>query len=151
MEVAGTNLDQSRYKEDHDPHCPSCDVNLESCRHVLHCEEAGRVAALRRAVVWLEDWLTLAGTELALLRGLVRYANGRGSLSMNDIVWGEGLGFREMGSSQDRIGWRRFMEGMLSKEIIPIQEDYVEMGGSLMSINKWTQGLVTKLLEVTHG
>ena len=43
------------------------------------------------------------------------------------------------------------MEGMISKEIIPIQEDYVEMGGSMMSIDKWTQGLVTKLLEVTHG
>jgi hypothetical protein len=43
------------------------------------------------------------------------------------------------------------MEGMISKEIIPIQEDYVKMGGSMMSIDKWTQGLVTKLLEVTHG
>jgi len=56
-----------------------------------------------------------------------------------------------MGRSQDEIGWRCFMEGMISKEIIPIQSDYVEMGGSAMSVDEWARGLVVKLLEVTHG
>ena len=41
-----------------------------------------------------------------------------------------------MGCSQDTIGCRWFMEGMVSKEIIPILEDYIQMGGSLLSIVK---------------
>ena len=70
---------------------------------------------------------------------------------METLVLGDGAGFQEMGRSQDEIGWRCFMEGMISKEIIPIQSDYVEMGGSAMSVDEWARGLVIKLLEVTHG
>jgi len=70
---------------------------------------------------------------------------------MEAITWGQVVGFREMGRSQDTIGWRRFMEGMISREIIPIQEDYIEIGACKLSINKWAQGLIVKLLEVTHG
>ena len=70
---------------------------------------------------------------------------------MEALVWSEGAGFREMGHSQDAIGWQRFMEGMISKEMIPIQSNYVEMGGSTLTIDQWAQGLVVKLLEVTHG
>jgi hypothetical protein len=151
MEVAGTNSNQAIYTEGHDPHCPSCSQAIETCSHVLHCEEAGRVDALKRSIGWLDDWLKGAGTEPSLRRALVRYAKGRGAQSMETLVLGEGAGFREMGRSQDEIGWRRFMEGMISKEIIPIQSDYVEMGGSAMSVDEWARGLVVKLLEVTHG
>ena len=42
------------------------------------------------------------------------------------------------------------MEGMISKEIIPIQENYIEMGDSLLSIGKWVQDIVVRLLKVTH-
>jgi hypothetical protein len=50
MDVAGTNEMQSRYTEGHDPHCPSCASEIETCSHVLHCEEAGRVDALQRSI-----------------------------------------------------------------------------------------------------
>ena len=56
-----------------------------------------------------------------------------------------------MGKLQDLIGWRRFMEGMLTKEILPIQSDCVELGKCRSMLNKWVQGLVVKLPEVTHG
>ena len=56
-----------------------------------------------------------------------------------------------MGRSQDQIGWRRFMEGMISKEILPLQEDYIALGTGKLTIDQWAQGLVIKLLEVTHG
>ena len=43
------------------------------------------------------------------------------------------------------------MEGMISKEVIPIQADYVEVGACLVTMEGWSRGLVTKLLETTHG
>ena len=40
---------------------------------------------------------------------------------------------------------------MFTKEMIPIQADYVELGECTSTLDKWAQGLVVKLLEVTHG
>ena len=44
--------------------------------------------------------------------------------------------FRPMALSQDKIGWRRFLEGMISKEITNIQQQYYAVNGSRMSLKK---------------
>ena len=151
MGIAGTNYYQSQYKDEHDPRCPSCDSAFETCEHILLCEEEGRVDALHRSIGWLDDWLRDVGTEPSLRRWLVEYARGRGQEKMEDIAWTGGRGPRAMGRSQDAIGWRRFMEGMISCEILPLQEEYVDAGGCTLSLAAWAQGLITKLLEATHG
>ncbi len=56
-----------------------------------------------------------------------------------------------MATAQEAIGWRRFMEGMICKEIGWIQKAYAGLHGSRVSAKRWGVGLVTKLLEVTHG
>ncbi len=56
-----------------------------------------------------------------------------------------------MALSQDKIGWRRFLEGMISKEITNILQQYSAVNGSRMSLKKWCSGLITRLLEITHG
>ena len=61
------------------------------------------------------------------------------------------LKFRLLAESQDIIGWRRFMEGMISKEWAEIQRDHYNLFGGKVTPSKWAQGLVTRLLEVTHG
>ena len=43
------------------------------------------------------------------------------------------------------------MEGMISKEIVKLQKDAVDLGGCSMSLDKWVQGLVVRLVEVPHG
>ena len=43
------------------------------------------------------------------------------------------------------------MEGMVSREIISLQEDYAEAGGCTLTTDVWAQGLIVKLLETTHG
>ena len=42
------------------------------------------------------------------------------------------------------------MEGMFTKEMMPIQADYVKLGKCTLTLDKWAQELVVKLLEVTH-
>ncbi len=56
-----------------------------------------------------------------------------------------------MAKSQDEIGWRQFMEGMVSCWIIDIQWEYFALRGTSWRLEKWVIGLVTHLLEVTHG
>jgi hypothetical protein len=63
--------------------------------------------------------------------------------------------YRLMARAHDAIGWRRFMEGMLCREIRVIQTTHTALSGSRTNAEKWSVELITitKLLqvEVMHG
>jgi len=65
-------------------------------------------------------------TEPTLQECIYHYAMGRGSTTMMEICidMGYGVKFSRMATSQDEIGWRRFMEGMIFKEACQLQEEY---------------------------
>ena len=48
---------------------------------------------------------------------MVRYAKGMGAIKMKDIVGNRTHHLYLLAQSQELIGWRRFMEGMISKDI----------------------------------
>jgi hypothetical protein len=58
---------------------------------------------------------------------------------------------KAMARKQDKIGWRRFMEGMISKQMLCLQEEYHVLTGEGPSTWKWAAQLVCRLLEVVHG
>ena len=148
--IAGCNVNQAYYTPGHDPICPSCGVAQETCGHVLACDEAGRVEVLHRSIDLLDKWLKENGTERNLRRFLVQYAHGRGGRSMQEIV-GFRQEYRRLAVSVDCIGWRRFMEGMLSKELVELQKYALVEAESRLMVDKWAKELVIRLLEVTHG
>ena len=56
-------------------------------------------------------------------------------MMMSDICKGMGPRYRRLGLSQDQIGWRRFMEGMISKEVVALQKQHQTVEGSDISLN----------------
>jgi hypothetical protein len=62
-----------------------------------------------------------------------------------------GKTYLQMARKQDQIGWRRFMEGMISIRMREIQHQYHISEGTHTSPKRWAQGLILKLLEATHG
>ena len=64
---------------------------------------------------------------------------------------GKGARFEKLARSMDSIGWRIYMEDMLSAEIFEIQGDFVDFGRCSLLLDIWAKELVTKLLEITHG
>ena len=70
---------------------------------------------------------------------------------MKDVVFEEGINHRDMGISQDCIGWKRFVEVIILKEIVKLQKDSINLGGCSILLDKWAQGLIVRLLEVKHG
>ena len=149
--IAGVNRNLAKYMKDQSPKCPSCDEEVETCHHVLHCNEEGRVETLLGTVQMLDDWMKRVGTHDTLRRCLVEYARQRGNETMGQIAWGEGNKFRKLAKSMDKIGWRRYMEGMISKEVLGIQEEFTAVGAGTMTTINWAKGLTIKLLEITHG
>ena len=43
------------------------------------------------------------------------------------------------------------MEGMISKEMIEIQREHCGLDDIEITADQWAQGLITKLIEITHG
>jgi hypothetical protein len=99
----------------------------------------------------LERWLDKADTDPDLTDSIVEYVRRRGTITMEEAIIDAPPRFRRMALSQDKIGWRRFLEGMISTEITSIQRQYIAVNGSRMSLDKWCTGLITRLLEITHG
>ena len=90
MNIAGKNLIQSWYKLHHDTTCPSCDQCVETCAHVLSCNEAGRVDALYQSINILDKLLKKVGTHTNLRKYILQYSKGRRGISMIDVLHGTG-------------------------------------------------------------
>ncbi len=86
-----------------------------------------------------------------LRKCIVEYAKRRGTITMLEICWNMDAWFWQMAWDQDEIGWRWFMEGMVSKGLREIQTTYSAVDESNVSPEQWTTGVVVKLLEATHG
>lgn len=151
MGIVGTFHFQSTYNDTIDPKYRSCGQCNETAAHVLYCTEMGRVDTFLKTIHNLELWLEEVDTEPDLAFCIVDYARRRGGMKMEDVCVRLPIRFRLMAISQDMIGWRRFMEGMISCEIVKIQKQYLDGIGSHLTIDKWCKGLITKLLEATHG
>ena len=100
---------------------------------------------------FLDSWMKKIGTDKGLRNYLVHYAKERGAITTKDIMGNRTHRLYPLAQSQDLIGWRRFMEGTISKEITGIQKSYLALSRYHLSIERWTRGLINKLLEVTHG
>ena len=90
-------------------------------------------------------------TDPDLLDCIAEYAYPRGGQEMTEICNGLGETYLQMAREQDVIGWRRFMEGMISTRMREIQRQYHISEGTRTSPERWAQDLILKLLEATHG
>ncbi len=150
--IPPTNYELSRWMTQC-PLCPSCMQVKETCAHVLHCTHTGQVDALHATIKLLDQWMKRRATDPDLRECMYEYATGRGGRTMAEICLDHGYDgrYQGMARAQDAIGWRRFMEGMICKEIRVIQKTYTAFSGSRTSAEKWVGELITKLLEVTQG
>ena len=150
--IAATNRELARWS-DTSPLCPSCRQVPETCSHILHCPHEGRVEALHTTISMLDKWMKLNDTDPDLRECIYEYLMGREGLLMEEICIENGYDerYRVMARAQDSIGWRRFTEGMVCKEIRTIQNTHSSVTGLRVNTERWGRELVTRLLEVTHG
>ena len=153
--IAGTNLRlhicSQRKPNPHCKLCPSCGVKTENCKHMLTCGESSRVDYLLRSIDRLDKWMEEQGTEPRLHLVLVRFARSRGGVTMRTTACGLEAMFGRLAQSHDKILWRRFMEGMVSRVAVEIQQAHYNLWRVKKSAGRWTQGLATKPMEITHG
>ena len=125
--------------------CPSCYSCRETTAHILFCRERNRQDLFRRSADNLLVWLKESKTAPYLRDCIMEYVRGQGDLQFQGICEAKGRFLRPLGVSQDKIGWRRFMEGMVSKEFEQQHEATYLSGGTIKTI--W-EGLGTKTVGV---
>ncbi len=84
---------------------------------------------------------------------IYEYSMGQGRVLMEEICMDNDYdeSFRAMARVQDSIGWQRFIEVMVCKEIRAIQCTHSSVTGLRCNTERWGRDLVTRLLEVTYG
>jgi hypothetical protein len=98
----------------------------------------------------LEHWLVEVDTDPKFREYMVEYAKGQGGRTMMEICRGMDHRYRKVAESQDAIGWRRFMEGMICCGLQGLQEIYTTVDGSNVTGEQWATGVIIKLLKITH-
>ncbi len=125
MNLAATNKNLHRqHRDGRSNKCPCCAIHVEMAEHVILCPEEGQVEVFMQLSLALERWLHDVDTDPELADCIVEYMQRRGQKSMEETVQEMPRRFNAMGQSEDRIGWRRFLEGMILKEITGIQQQY---------------------------
>jgi hypothetical protein len=140
------------YQDKRSPLCPSCLECKETCRHIVHCAEEGCAAAFSQSTQQIERWMEANHTHPDLLLLLFNYLRGRGSITC--LKCSDNLNlptiFQDYAASQDIIGWDRFVTGMVSSKLLPIQSAALYSCESSPNTVRWITGLITQLLQVTQ-
>lgn len=133
--------------------CPSCFEAVETAAHIVNCCHTGRVDALLLTIKLADKWMKSVNTDPAIRECIYHFLMERGETKMIEVCdnMGYGVKYRKMAKTQDEIGWRRFLEGMICSEFQRIQHTYYLASGLRKTGKWWAQQLVIKLLEITHG
>jgi hypothetical protein len=85
----------------------------------LYCGEEGLVKALTKFSSDILSRLHMVGTHRNLTFLLIKFIRGHGYLTMQDICNQHNLPqeYNTFAISQDKIGWRQFLEEMISRKL----------------------------------
>ena len=147
----GTRVQVGRYSglECPDKKCPSCG-RKEMAEHILICSNEDRTRLLAETTEDLSTWLNQEHlTNLELAYWIPKYILMHGHKSFASLgVMSPRM--KALAVSQDKIGWRNFMEGCISTHFYFIQHYHLALSGSLLNGSDWTKSLITKILHITH-
>jgi hypothetical protein len=129
--------------------CPRCQEDNETTTHVLVCSGSGAtqewVDRVTNLGMWLIEVNTHPSVQQCILASLMARSTATSFAAHADPV----CHFAAV--EQDAIGWQNFAEGKISQSWGSLQLQHYQEQHSRRTVDKWTSGLVTQLLELTHG
>ena len=146
----GTNKKLKQWGQTTDSRCPNCHGFNEDAAHLMVCPCENRTKLFREQVRSFEEWMHTHHTDPELVPLVTDYLLGRGStkfIRLSDLP----RYFRGLALSQDKIGWRNFTEGKVTKVFRRVQESYLASADTNLSADSWMKGFVGKLLAMTHS
>ena len=147
----GTRVQVGKYsgQEYPDKKCPTCGFR-ETAEHILTCPNEDSTRLLVETTEDLSTWLSQEHlTDLELAYYVPKYIMMRGN-KPSASLGAMSPRMKALAISQDKIGWRNFMEGCISTHFYFIQHYHLALSGSYLNGSDWTKSLISKLLRITH-
>ena len=123
--------------------CPRCGAKKEDTKHILECKAPEAVEIWILEIDKLDKWLKSEATcpqlRKAIIESLSKWKLGVHHTSHIDTNF---TGLKVGLAQQSKLGWRRFVEGTVTKKWREIQELYYKS----MSIPKTSDGWVARLI-----
>ena len=129
--------------------CPRCKQDNETTTHVLICPDNAADLEWRCRVANLGIWLLEVDTHPAIKKCIMESLSSRSTTTLFSPHATQVCLAAAM--EQDEIGWQNFVEGKISKSWGNLQWQHYQEQLLVRSGDKWSAGLVTQLLELTHG
>ena len=148
----GTRVQVGRYSgiPGQDERCPNCG-RQEKAAHLLLCPSEDRTQLLIDNVDELEKWLEKDGsTDQELAYWLPKYILMRGDKPFADMG-AMSPRMKALAQSQDKIGYRNFMEGYISIHLYEIQYFHLAMSSNFLNGADWAKQFISKILHITHS
>jgi hypothetical protein len=99
----------------------------------------------------LEKWLEKDGsTDQELAYWIPKYILMRGNKPFADMG-AMSPRMKALAQSQDKIGYRNFMEGYISIHFYEIQNFHLAMSSSFLNGADWSKQFISKILHITHS
>jgi hypothetical protein len=99
----------------------------------------------------LEKWLQKDGsTDQELAYWIPKYILMRGNKPFADMG-AMSPRMKALAQSQDKIGYRNFMEGYISIRFYEIQNFHLAMSSSFINGADWAKQFISKILHITHS
>jgi hypothetical protein len=115
------------------------------------CLNQDRTRLLKEQTQSLEEWLHKDDkTEPELAYWIPKYVQMRSTTQFTEM--GDMLAkMQHIPESQDKIEWRRFTEGCISKEFHRRQTFFLQMSNNRLNGTDWRKQLISRLLQITHS
>jgi hypothetical protein len=117
----------------------------------MRCPDKDRTRFLVENVDELEKWMETDGrTDPELIYWIPKYIlmrNDKPFFHMGHMS----AKMQALAESQDKIGWRNFMEGYISCHFYNIQRFHLSMSSSYLNGSDWTKTFISKILQITHS
>ncbi len=148
----GTRVQVGRYSgiPEQDERCPNCG-RWEMAAHFLLFPSEDRTQLLIDNADELEKWLEKdGGTDQELAYWTPKYILMRGDKPFADMG-AMSPRMKALAQSQDKIGYRYFMEGYISICFYEIQNFHLAISSSFINGADWAKQVISKILHITHS
>lgn len=129
--------------------CPNCGCHPERATHVIFCRDPARSAVFYSSVDGLVEWLEAQRTDPVLTTLLSSYLRGRGDVCMTSLCSYRSR-YYDLADMVDCLGFRNMLEGRIPKLFYSTRLDYIKCRRLDKHAGHWCNGLILRLLQITH-
>ena len=139
-----------RKHQDHS-HCPRCDREDETTKHVVQCQDARAAACWAAEVTRVHQWMESVNTEptlhASILKRLAAWRSGRPLPPLHGLSPPVAAAIAE----QDAIGWWNFLLGRVSARFADVQAAHYLSIESQRGGRTWLTALIREVADLSFA